>query len=263
MLQFPGMTDDDIKVFLVEADEQLQFLEDGLLALEQSSDDPEVIAQIFRAAHTLKGSSATLGHDKMARLTHSMESALDLVRKSRIEVTSTLMDLLFECLDMLRILNREISTAQDSGADITALNERLLDVIEGVDGQEGAGASTHASARASADESACAGGLAGPGDVKIRVTFTKTCPMPSVRAYQVVDRLSALGSIAFSHPGMDRIEAGDDISDLVVVVEYDGDALEPLIEAARDVSDVESACVLQVGHVGSTRATAAAAAAAA
>ena len=84
MLQFPGMTDDDIKVFLVEADEQLQFLEDGLLALEQSSDDPEVIAQIFRAAHTLKGSSATLGHDKMARLTHSMESALDLVRNSRI-----------------------------------------------------------------------------------------------------------------------------------------------------------------------------------
>jgi len=94
MLQFPGMTEEDIKVFLAEADEQLQYLEDGLLDLEHSSDDPEVIAQIFRAAHTLKGSSATLGHDKMARLTHSMESVFDLVRKSQMDVTPALMDLL-------------------------------------------------------------------------------------------------------------------------------------------------------------------------
>ncbi len=272
MLQFPGMTDDDIKVFLAEADEQLQFLEDGLLALEQTSDDPEVIAQIFRAAHTLKGSSATLGHDKMAKLTHSMESALDLVRKSRVDVTSALMDLLFECLDMLRVLNREISTAQDSGADITALNDRLLDVIEWADGHEGAGVDAgpngDAAGAAALDQAAAmpsdgvyAGELAGPGDVKIRVTFSKTCPMPSVRAYQVIDRLSALGGIAFSQPGLDRIEAGDDISDLVVVVEYDGDVLEPLVSAAKDVSDVETACVIHVGHVGSTRAAAATAAA--
>ena len=139
MLQFPGMTEDDIKVFLAEADEQLQYLEDGLLDLEQNSEDPEVIAQIFRAAHTLKGSSATLGHDKMARLTHSMESALDLVRKSQTDVTPALMDLLFECLDMLRILNREIATAQDSGADVTELDDRLLDVIESVERQASAG----------------------------------------------------------------------------------------------------------------------------
>ncbi len=80
MLEFPGMTADDIKVFLIEAEEQLQSLEDGLLELEQAGEDDEVIGQIFRAAHTLKGSSATLGHDKMANLTHSMESVLDLVR---------------------------------------------------------------------------------------------------------------------------------------------------------------------------------------
>ena len=52
--------------------DRLQSLEDGLLELEQAGEDDEVIGQIFRAAHTLKGSSATLGHDKMANLTHSM-----------------------------------------------------------------------------------------------------------------------------------------------------------------------------------------------
>ena len=201
MLQFPGMTEEDIKVFLAEADEQLQYLEDGLLELEQSSNDPEVIAQIFRAAHTLKGSSATLGHDKMARLTHSMESVLDLVRRSQMNVTPVLMDLMFECLDMLRILNREIATAQDSGVDITELDDRLLDVIESVERQAGAGGAAGGreapSMGGEPDEATWTGQFTGPGDVRVKVRFARTCPMPSVRAYQVIDRLSAVGTLAY------------------------------------------------------------------
>ena len=262
MLQFPGMTEEDIKVFLVEADEQLQYLEDGLLDLEQRSDDPEVIAQIFRAAHTLKGSSATLGHDKMARLTHSMESVLDLVRKSQMNVTPVLMDLMFECLDMLRILNREIATAQDSGADITELDDRLLDVIESVErqavsGEVMAGVTAGESAPSiggAPDEDTWAGQFMGSGDVRVKVRFAKTCPMPSVRAYQVIDRLSTLGVLVYSEPSVDRIEAGDDVFDLVAVVEYDGDSLEHLAEAILSITDVEDARVLQVSPVGSTRA---------
>lgn len=257
MLQFPGMTEEDIKVFLAEADEQLQYLEDGLLDLEQSSDDPEVIAQIFRAAHTLKGSSATLGHDKMARLTHSMESVLDLVRKSQMSVTPILMDLMFECLDMLRILNREIATAQDSGVDITELDDRLLDVIESVERQAGAGGATGGreapSMGGEPDEATWTGQFTGSGDVRVRVRFARACPMPSVRAYQVIDRLSALGTLAYSEPSVDRIEAGDDVLDLVAAVEYDGDALEPLVEAIQSVTDVEDVRVLQVSQIGSTR----------
>ena len=258
MLQFPGMTEEDIKVFLAEADEQLQYLEDGLLDLEQNSDDPEVIAQIFRAAHTLKGSSATLGHDKMARLTHSMESALDLVRKSQANVTPALMDLLLECLDMLRILNREIATAQDSGADVTELDERLLDVIESVERQASAGGVAGGGGvppmGGAPDEAMWAGQFTGPADVRVWVRFARTCPMPSVRAYQVIDRLSALGTLAYSEPSVDQIEAGDDVFDLVAVVEYDGDALEPLIEMVRNVTDVEDVRVLQVSQIGSARA---------
>ncbi|MBP7891930.1 MAG: chemotaxis protein CheA [Firmicutes bacterium] len=257
MLQFPGMTEEDIKVFLAEADEQLQYLEDGLLDLEQSSDDPEVIAQIFRAAHTLKGSSATLGHEKMARLTHSMESVLDLVRKSQMSVTPILMDLMFECLDMLRILNREIATAQDSGVDITELDDRLLDVIESAERQAGAGETAGGrdtpSMGVEPDGPTWTGQFTGSGDVRVKVRFARACPMPSVRAYQVIDRLSALGALAYSEPSVDRIEAGDDVLDLVVVVEYDGDALEPLAQAIRSVTDVEDVRVLQVSQIGSTR----------
>ena len=257
MLQFPGMTDDDIKVFLVEAEEQLQNLEDGLLMLEQGGDDEEIIAQIFRAAHTLKGSSATLGHEKMAKLTHSMESVLDLVRREHTEVSPQLMDLFFECLDMLRVLNREIATAQDSGADIEGLNDRLLDVIEC--GEHGTGEADGDVARtgeAQAEAQAEAGGTgaSGPGDVRIRVEFTPKCPMPSVRAYQVIDRLSVLGKVAYTEPALERIEAGEDISSVIIVVEYYSDCIDPIVEVAKDVPDVMSVVVLGVAPVGTTAA---------
>ncbi len=257
MLEFPGMTADDIKVFLIEAEEQLQSLEDGLLELEQAGEDDEVIGQIFRAAHTLKGSSATLGHDKMANLTHSMESVLDLVRKSQLEVGPDLMDVLFECLDVLRVLNREVETGQESGEDITALTGRLLDIIafaeEGgsgcISGESEAGGSGAQSTVAAVD----GGIMHGPGDVELRIAFADTCQMPSVRAYQVVDRLSVMGNIIYTKPSMELIEAGQDIGELTVAIEWDGDSPQPLVEAAMDVSDVKSALVVQVRPAGSLK----------
>ncbi|MDD4793061.1 MAG: chemotaxis protein CheA [Firmicutes bacterium] len=269
MLEFPGMTADDIKVFLIDAEEQLQALEDGLLELEQVGEDEEVIGQIFRAAHTLKGSSATLGHEKMAKLTHSMESLLDLVRKSKLEVGPDLMDVLFECLDVLRVLNREVETGQESGEDITVLTGRLLDIIACAEEE---------TTEADSEES-CAGGrdrgepapregdmdgtlMHGPGDVELAVAFTKDCPMPSVRAYQVADRLSVMGNIIYTVPSMERIEAGEDVAELTVAIQWDGDSPQPLVEAAMAVSDVESAVVVQVRPTGSLRAHSEASAAA-
>lgn len=263
MLQFPGMTADDIKVFLIDAEEQLQALEDGLLELEQVGENEEVIGQIFRAAHTLKGSSATLGHEKMARLTHSMESLLDLVRKSKLEVSPELMDVLFECLDVLRVLNREVETGQESGEDITVLIGRLLDIIAYAQGENANGDRAESCVQGpSRDELEPREGAVdgtfthGPGDVELSVAFVKDCPMPSVRAYQVVDRLSVMGNIIYTIPSMESIEAGEDVGELTVAIQWDGDSPEPLVQAAMDVSDVELAQIVQVGPTGSLRAQA-------
>ena len=77
------MTDMDMSqylgAFLDETDNNLQRLDDLLLALKKDTVNMDVINEIFRAAHTLKGMSATMGFEKMAGLIHAMEDRLRLM----------------------------------------------------------------------------------------------------------------------------------------------------------------------------------------
>jgi len=75
-LQF-DLSPDDQALFLAEVDELLQRVEEALVDLERQPDDQALLQEIFRAAHTIKGSSATIGHIRMAALTHAMETRLD------------------------------------------------------------------------------------------------------------------------------------------------------------------------------------------
>jgi two-component system chemotaxis sensor kinase CheA len=127
-LQFE-LDDDDLKMFSEEADEQIELLDNALVQLE-GEPDPDLVQQIFRAAHTLKGSSATIGHRRMASLTHAMETVLDAVRQGRREPTSEVVDALLAALDALRFLANEVITKVDSGVETEQLEEDLRAVLE-------------------------------------------------------------------------------------------------------------------------------------
>src|SRR3982074_1855248 len=79
-------------LFLAEVDELLQRVEESLVDLERAPDDRALLNEIFRAAHTIKGSSATIGHTRMAALTHAMETRLDDIRKGAATVTPQLIE---------------------------------------------------------------------------------------------------------------------------------------------------------------------------
>lgn len=122
---------EELKLFLEEAEEHLQLLEEDLVRLENEGDNQELLQEIFRSAHTLKGSSATLGHQKMAHLTHAMENIFDKFRKQQLTVTTGIMNVLFEALDNLKILKNEIETLEESGIDLNSILERLAAVASG------------------------------------------------------------------------------------------------------------------------------------
>src|SRR5579875_3966570 len=98
--RFP-FSDEELQVFLQEADEQLQTLEGGLLDLEREGPSPELLAAVFRAAHTLKGAAGTVGHEAMARLTHALEGVLDGLRAGGLAFSADLADTLLEAVDRL------------------------------------------------------------------------------------------------------------------------------------------------------------------
>ncbi|MBP7694828.1 MAG: Hpt domain-containing protein, partial [Anaerolineales bacterium] len=93
------IAEDELQIFLAEANEHLQVLDEGLVRLERERDDAPLLQALFRSAHTLKGSAGAIGHRRMADLTHVMETVLDGVRKNTLSVEAFLMDALLESLD--------------------------------------------------------------------------------------------------------------------------------------------------------------------
>ena len=75
-----------LSMFLEESMENLSKLNDSLLELEQKPDNLEVVNEIFRVSHTIKGMSATMGYMKMSELTHKMEDVLSKFRDGTLKV---------------------------------------------------------------------------------------------------------------------------------------------------------------------------------
>jgi two-component system chemotaxis sensor kinase CheA len=111
--------------------ENLDQMDKYLLALEQDPANVEAVGEIFRAAHTLKGMSATMGFERVAHLTHEMETILDKLRNHQISVSTDIIDTLFETFDVLRILVNDSIEATDSKVDIDAILQKLHNASKG------------------------------------------------------------------------------------------------------------------------------------
>lgn len=117
----------ELKVFLEEAEEQIALLDRTIVDLEKNG-DPQLLQEIFRAAHTIKGSSAMLGHQPMAELTHAMESLLDMLRKDKLQISEEVTDCLLGALDTLKILKDELSSNREGAVDVAPAVARLKKV---------------------------------------------------------------------------------------------------------------------------------------
>jgi two-component system, chemotaxis family, sensor kinase CheA len=107
--------------------ENLDMMDKMLLALEQDAGNIDAVGEIFRAAHTLKGMSATMGFEKVAHLTHEMENILDKLRNRELTVSQGIIDVLFETFDVLRILVNDSISANESDVDLQAIIRKLSD----------------------------------------------------------------------------------------------------------------------------------------
>ncbi len=88
-----------LQTFSHEVDELLAEMEDALLALEETPDDAERINSIFRAMHTIKGSSGLFGFDDIVAFTHEAETVLDKVRNGECLIDAELISILLACKD--------------------------------------------------------------------------------------------------------------------------------------------------------------------
>lgn len=115
-----------LDIFIEESRENLQVLNEKLLALEGNWQDMGLLGEIFRAAHTLKGMSATMGFGPLAELTHKIENLLDQIRKGTATLDSSLSDALFSAFDFMeKMVGQIAATGSCEGIDAQEVLERL------------------------------------------------------------------------------------------------------------------------------------------
>ena len=121
--------------FLVESFELIEQLDQDLVELESRPEDLELLNGIFRVAHTVKGASSFLNFDILTHLTHHMEDVLNKARHGELVISSDIMDVILESVDLMKALLETIrDTSADSGIDVSACVSRL-DKVSGGSGE--------------------------------------------------------------------------------------------------------------------------------
>jgi two-component system, chemotaxis family, sensor kinase CheA len=118
----------DDRLFTDESLEQIERIEQGLLELEHDL-DPGVVNEVFRAAHTLKGSAATIGHRRMAELTHAMEDLFGAFRSGTLVDVRPFADVLLSTIDVLRALVAEVHEGETLTDAAEPLTRQLRDLL--------------------------------------------------------------------------------------------------------------------------------------
>ncbi len=116
--------------YVKEAEEHLDNLNSALLGLEKNPDNLELINEMFRSAHTLKSSSAAMGFDKISELAHNMEDALGRLKDKELKATSSIVDLLLDCFDVLEAMANQVKKGEKENRDIDPLIKELTKLME-------------------------------------------------------------------------------------------------------------------------------------
>ncbi|MEW6555489.1 MAG: chemotaxis protein CheA [Actinomycetota bacterium] len=267
------------ELFINEAQEHLETLNQSMVDLEKDPGNPDVLTEIFRSAHTLKGMSATMGFDQLTELSHEMENVLDGLRSGDIEVDTDIVDLLFGCFDMLGAMVANIAQEGGKALDTRALIEALRAVYAGEKGsltglekppepakkkpgrkakaaaaqreeeegaqvepaEEEAVAAQEAGVAAEEGPEAIAGEGAEEKSLRLRITLDKDCVLKSVRVFMIFKKLAQIGRVATSRPSVEDLEDEkfDRSFEVLFVTEEGTEAVRRALLTIAEVQEVE------------------------
>ena len=253
-----------LEIFIDESSEHLQTLSDCIMTLEQEPDNKDTINEVFRAAHSLKGMAGTMGFKRMQHLTHDMENVFQEVRSDKISVDSSMIDLLFKCLDALDAYLENVKSSSDEGTDdneiiIKELND-FIAKANGAAPEEETPKEEKATVTKEEPKEANASSVAKYAEIElndseakgvneaknsglkiygITVYVQKDCLLKAARAFLVFRAVEELGQIVVYRPSSQDIEDEKFELDFSFYV-ASSEELDKIIAAAMNVSEIEN-----------------------
>ncbi|OZU90301.1 chemotaxis protein CheA [Virgibacillus indicus] len=243
-----------LDVFIDESKEHLEVLYKQLLALEKEPAEKSIIDEIFRAAHTLKGMSATMGYNDLASLTHQLENVFDAIKYEKITVTADMMDIMFEAVDHLTEMVDDIASGGNGVRDVEQI-VFLLDRLEtGVTVEQTKNESgsrleettTVLQVIDSLDEFELSilneASERGFSNYEITITLNEDCLLKGARVFMVFEVLEKLGEVIKTNPSVNDLEEENfDFSFSVILVSnYSKTEIEEKINKVSEINKIET-----------------------
>jgi two-component system chemotaxis sensor kinase CheA len=111
--------------FTVEAMEHLEEMENSLLQLEQDHENVDILNEVFRSIHSIKGAAQYIGLERVSELSHRLESLLDLIRQGKKPLNDETIDIFITAKDRINSLVNELESSQTEDSDIEDLLQRI------------------------------------------------------------------------------------------------------------------------------------------
>mgnify|MGYP001336617861 FL=1 len=222
-----------LQVFVEEGREHVQRMNTLLLQLENEPGNTELISELFRSAHTLKGMSATMGFETMADLTHELENVLQQLRDKEMTLTSDAMDMLFKGVDHLENMVEQAASGEEmeKADDLLAKlrggeTEKTVVTAEDVSFDE----YERSILQTSLDQ--------GQQAYLVNVTVQESCVLKGARAYMVYEALDRAGDVVKSVPTIEELEREefDRTFHFVTITEKDKQSIE---QSLANISELE------------------------
>lgn len=240
-----------LDVFLEESKEHLGNLNQQLLELEKNPGNLAALNEIFRAAHTLKGMSSTMGYEDLADLTHHMEDVLSDLKEGLLQANSEVVDILFQCLDRAQLIIDQIEN--NGTADYN--NQDLIRALSNI---KGGHYITHTQGEAANAESTEVQALSQSFSfdfndydltvlreavsksyqiIALRIAVDPASLMKSVRAFMVFKVLEEDCEVLKSVPAVPDLEDGkfDDTFDIIVITKQQAAVIKDRLEHISEI----------------------------
>ncbi len=117
--------------FILETEELLSGLDQDLVVLEKTPDDPDLLNKIFRSVHTIKGAAGFLGFNQMVELVHHTEDVLNKLRHGELKVHSKINDAILKSVDLIKLLLNDIKNNDIKNIDLTGILSELTEILSG------------------------------------------------------------------------------------------------------------------------------------
>lgn len=215
-------------LFFEETDDHLEQLNNNVLALENDPSDLNLLNEIFRSAHTLKGMAATMGYDVMTELTHKMENILEEFKTGELEITREYISLIFSCLDRLSILVEDLREEKE------LQREQIVDLLvelEKVEHHVGIGVTGSQPTDMTDGQLSVSFHQLGESDLfvieqaiegeynaySVAVRLDKESMLKGPRVFLVMEKLEQAGDVLHTEPAMELLEEGDFDTDFQLI----------------------------------------------